>query len=77
MVDYTLMLACDLSLVNVFKVGSLSLDSDHKLYLELAIPHFTNRCHGVTDDKIYIIRPCYEKAKMYAYEVENHLLSFL
>ena len=36
-VDYTLMLACDLSLVNVFKVGSLSPDSDHKpLYLELA-----------------------------------------
>ena len=29
-VDYTLMSACDLSLVNVFKVGSLSPDSDHK-----------------------------------------------
>ena len=76
-VDYALMLACDLSLVNVFKVGSLSPDSDHKpLYLELAIPHFTNRCHGVKDEKRCIIRPCYEKAKMYANEVENHLLKF-
>ena len=78
-VDYALMfnLACDLSLVNVFKVGSLSLDSDHKpLYLELAIPHLTNRCNGVKDEKRCIIRPSYEKAKMYANEVENHLLSF-
>ena len=50
--SYALMLACDLSLVNVFKVGSLSPDSHHKpLYLELAIPHFTNRCHGVKDKK--------------------------
>ena len=46
MVDYALMLACDLPLVNVFKLGSLSPGLDHKpLYLELAIPHFTKRCH--------------------------------
>ena len=75
-VDYALMLACDLSLVNVFKVDSLSPDSDHKpLYLELAIPHFTNRCHGVKDKKRCIIRPSYEKTKMHANEVENHLLN--
>ena len=29
-VDYALMLACELSMVNVFNVGSLSPDSDHK-----------------------------------------------
>ena len=76
-VDYASMLACDLSLMNVFKVGSLSPDSDQTpLYLELAIPHFINRCHGVKDEKRCIIRPCYEKAKMYPNEVENHLLNF-
>ena len=56
--------------------AKLSPDLDHKpLYLDLAIPHST-RCRGVKDEKRCIIRPCYEKAKMYAKEVENHLLNF-
>ena len=50
-VDYASMLACDLSLMNVFKVGSLSPDSDQTpLYLELAIPDFINRCHVELQD---------------------------
>ena len=40
-VDYAFMKACDLSMVNAFKIGVLSSDSDHKpLYLDLTLSHY-------------------------------------
>ena len=37
-VDYVFMKACDLSMVNAFKIGPTSLDSNHKpLYMNLTL----------------------------------------
>ena len=46
LVDYVLMKAYDLSnvMVNAFKIGSLSLDSNHKLvYLDITLSHSINK----------------------------------
>ena len=72
--DYVFRKACDLSMVNAFKIGPLSPYSDHKpLYLNLILSHSINKCGKVKEERRYIIRPCYNKAMIYAKEVENHL----
>ena len=47
---------------------------NHKpLYLNLTLSHSINKCGAVKEERRYIIRPCYNKAMIYAKEVENHL----
>ena len=61
--------------MNAFEIGSLSLDSDHKpLYLNLILSHSNNKSNKVKEEKSYIIQPCYNKAGIYAKEVEDRLL---
>ena len=66
-VDYVLMKACDLSMVNEFKIDPLSL------LLEPYLSYSINKCSKVKEERRYVIRPCYNKALIYAKEVENHL----
>ena len=68
------MKAYDLSIINAFIIGPLSPDSDHKpLYIDLAISHPTSKCNRVKRERKCIIRPCYNKANLYATELENHV----
>ena len=65
--------ACDISMVNAFKIGTLSPNADYKpLYLDLTLSHSINKCTKMKEERKYIIRHCYNKAMIYAKEVEKH-----
>ena len=66
------MKTCNLSMVNAFKIGPLSLDLDYKpFYLDLKLSHSINKCSKVKEERGYIIQPCYNKARLYANEVSK------
>ena len=67
----------DASMVNTFRIGPLSWESNHKpLYLHIA----TRSSHiwqhiRVKNENTHITWYCYQKATLYANEVENHVMN--